>query len=316
LENQFDLTKENNLCIKTCTQLLSLFSLSQENKAIPFPGYFKCRMINEIPLSRGLGSSATALIAGGLLAQTIKKLYNGNGNDSSNSSIFEYDKKQLLEYLIKYENHIDNIGASLYGGICIGLVLPSSSSSDNDSSDNKDNKDTVHCMSHLQWNPSIRLLLIIPEDYELQTTKARSVLPKHYSFQDAVRQVQNVSLLVSCLLLQQGKRGELLSESFKDCMHYALKDRFHQPYRQQLIPGLEEILEKVNCRKKYKELIGIVLSGAGPSILVLMDENGGSGSGNSEEVSDECVKVFKKNNIKARVMELGVDTEGSVVMIE
>ena len=99
------------------------------------------------------------------------------------------------------------------------------------------------------------LLLAIP-DQPLSTEEARRVLPAQYSRADAVINVQNSMLLLAAFT--QG-RPDLLSA--------ALDDRIHQPYRAALCPLLPCLQEL----KGKGGVLGAVLSGAGPSVLVFLD---------------------------------------------
>jgi len=81
------------------------------------------------------------------------------------------------------------------------------------------------------------------------------VLPSSYSREDAVFNVQRASLLIAALAA-----GSI------SAFPAALEDRFHQPYREALVPGLHEIL-----KLRAPGLLGCALSGAGPSILVFFE---------------------------------------------
>jgi homoserine kinase len=90
----------------------------------------------------------------------------------------------------------------------------------------------------------------------VSTDEARRALPAQYSRADAVRNIQNSMLLLAAFT--QG-RPDLLSS--------ALDDRIHQPYRAALcplLPCLEEL-------KGKHGILGAVLSGAGPSVLMFLD---------------------------------------------
>jgi homoserine kinase len=99
------------------------------------------------------------------------------------------------------------------------------------------------------------LLLVIP-DQPLSTEEARRVLPQHYSRDDAVTNVQNSMLLLAAFT--QGR---------PDFLAAALDDRIHQPYRAQLCPLLPCLMEL----KGNDGILGVALSGAGPSVLVFLE---------------------------------------------
>jgi homoserine kinase len=104
------------------------------------------------------------------------------------------------------------------------------------------------------------LLLAVPDE-ALSTEAARRVLPTHYSRSDAVANLQNSMLLLAAFI--QG-RPKLVSA--------ALEDRMHQPYRAPLCPLLPALQEL----KSHSGVLGAVLSGAGPSVLVFVDPQASS----------------------------------------
>ena len=86
-----------------------------------------------------------------------------------------------------------------------------------------------------QVNPDIKIIIIIP-DFHLATTAARERLPQTYSREDAIFNSQRCSLL-PVLLGETPLNPAKISE--------AMRDRLHQPYRQDLIPGFERVLQKL-----------------------------------------------------------------------
>ena len=93
--------------------------------------------------------------------------------------------------------------------------------------------------------------------YHLTTAESRKVLPDYISRKDVVFNLQRVALLLQ--LLQSGDFA-LLKQ--------ALRDRLHQPFRQTLVPGLEQALNL-----DHQDLLGTCLSGSGPSIVALAETN-------------------------------------------
>ena len=78
-----------------------------------------------------------------------------------------------------------------------------------------------------------------------------------------------------------------------------MRDRIHQPYRAKLIPGLEEILSL-----EIKGLLGVALSGAGPTVFAFVDPK------RSTEIGNALTATFEKNGVKAAAHLLEIDTAG------
>jgi homoserine kinase len=92
-----------------------------------------------------------------------------------------------------------------------------------------------------------------------------------------------------------------------ELIYQAMQDRVHQPYRKHLIPGLPDVLASVTP-KTHPGLLGICLSGAGPTILALATDN-------EHKIADEIVQTFRKNGIeKCDAKFLSVTTDGAQVL--
>jgi homoserine kinase len=78
-----------------------------------------------------------------------------------------------------------------------------------------------------------------------------------------------------------------------------MRDRLHQPHRESLVPGLAEAL----ALPRMSGLLGIALSGAGPSIVALVDDN-------EDEIGARLASCFKARNIDSTTRTLDVDNEG------
>ena len=138
----------------------------------------RCR--NDIPHSRGLGSSAAAVVSGlaavnGLVAQT----------DSTPLS-----ETQLIQLSSEFEGHPDNAAAAVLGGAVVSWVDYSS-----------DRPDYAAVPLHL--HPDIHLFCAIPEERSL-TAETRVLLPAHVSHEDARFNVSRVALLVVALTQRPG----------------------------------------------------------------------------------------------------------------
>ncbi len=216
---------------------------------------------NNVPYSRGLGSSSAALIGGVKVANDVL----GNPLDDA----------ALLKIALQFEGHPDNIAPALLGGIVIsGLgasgevfyrkILP---------------PDNLHCT------------VIIP-DYPLATQKAREVLPEQLSMQDAVFNIGRMALLVDAL-----HTGDLQQ------LALAMEDRLHQPYRMQLITGMEEIIPAA----KALGALNVTISGAGPTILLVSD---------GKKDFSSLAALLQEKGVTAKIIELHPVREGAAIIEE
>lgn len=138
----------------------------------------------------------------------------------------------------RLEHHSDNAAACWMGGVAVARMS------------GEHEAQVARTALKGKWP----LLLAVPEA-ALSTEQARRVLPAQYSRTDAVTNIQNSMLLLSAFT--QG-RPELLGP--------ALEDRIHQPYRAALCPLLPALQEL----KNVSSILGVALSGAGPSVLMFL----------------------------------------------
>ncbi len=138
----------------------------------------------QIPISRGLGSSAALLVAG---AMSANELHGGR-----------LSKEALLEITNKIEGHPDNLAPALFGGLTASMV---------------ENGKPV--TTSFPLHPDWIFLALIP-DFPLSTSLARSVLPKNLPHADAVYNVSH-----TCLVLKALETGneELLRLALQDKVH-------------------------------------------------------------------------------------------------
>lgn len=139
------------------------------------------------------------------------------------------------------EHHPDNAAACWMGGVTVARMASTPARA----------ADVARILPKGSWP----LMLAVP-DMSLSTEKARAVLPDQYSRGDVVANIQNAMLLLAALF--QGNHTLLAS---------SLKDRIHQPYRARLCPLLPA-LEDLSSRDG---VLGVALSGAGPSVLLFLD---------------------------------------------
>ena len=177
-----------------------------------------------IPIGRGLGSSAALLVAGAMGANVL------HGNKLSTQG--------LLNITNAMEGHPDNLAPAFYGGLTASMVdngLPV----------------TVSFPLHPDWE----FLALVP-DFELPTTKARSVLPEQVSRADAVYNIAHGAMVLKALELGNEK-----------LLRNAMQDRLHQKYRKHLIPDYDQIEALVRTTGA-----AFCLSGAGPTLLCITQD--------------------------------------------
>ncbi|KAL8700780.1 MAG: hypothetical protein Q9201_005261 [Fulgogasparrea decipioides] len=91
-----------------------------------------------------------------------------------------------------------------------------------------------------------------------------------------------------------------------DLIYSGMQDAIHQPYRKELIPGLTKILQSVKPTT-HPGLLGICLSGAGPTILALATDN-------FEHIAQEIIKKFSEANVQCRWSLLELARDGATIM--
>jgi homoserine kinase len=199
----------------------------------------RLRIDSQIPLSRGLGSSSAAIIAG-------ISVYEALTGD-------RLDRGDFFEYALHFEGHGDNIAPSMLGGLVVAVVK--------EYLDRSGNERRSLIAVKRPWPDAIKIVLCIPE-FEMETRKMRAVLPQMVTRHDAIYNLQRGALLQAALAEGQ---YELLNE--------ALRDRLHQPYRAPVTPGLNEVLRLNDEAGKYQWLLGVALSGAGSTLIAFATEN-------------------------------------------
>ena len=223
------------------------------------PVAIEARVRLAVPPARGLGSSATAIVAGLMGANALV------GEPLS--------KEKLLELAIDIEGHPDNVVPSLLGGLCMTAKAASQ------------RWRVVRC----EWTPSVKAVVAIPS-IRLSTSEARRAMPKAIPVGDAVVNLGALTLLLQGL---RTGNGDLIS----DGMH----DRLHEPYRWRLIKGGDQVKQAAMDAGAW----GCAISGAGPSILALCEEDKGPA------VSRAMVKAWEAAGVASRAPVLNLQTSGS-----
>lgn len=138
------------------------------------------------------------------------------------------------------EGHPDNVAACWYGGFTVSAMAGPEIKA-------------VTFAGGTGWR-----FLLVMQNSALATEKARALLPETYTKQDAVFNVQRSSLLVAAF-----------AEQRLDLLASAMEDRMHQPYRMEACPLLKALLPL----RSSPGICGVALSGAGPSVLVVLAED-------------------------------------------
>ena len=224
------------------------------------PPAVKIHTLLGVPLARGLGSSATAIVGGLLGANALA------GSPLSTA--------EITNLAIAIEGHPDNVVPALLGKCQLSVKEGESWQ-----------------ITSLPWHSEIVPVVAIP-NFELSTEEARSVLPATYALNDAVFNISRMGLLL---------RG--LETNNHSWLATALEDRLHQPYRQQLINGYGEVKKAALAAGAY----GMVISGAGPTLLALCDRS------LADPVVTAMTKAWQQAGISPTVKILDLDTVGAKV---
>jgi len=212
---------------------------------------------NEIPLARGLGSSAAAIVAGVSLVELF--------------SPSPFDPPRILRFALEFEAHPDNLAACLMGGLTAARLDASRSA----------------YFLPLSIDRRLKVIFAIPE-FPVSTVKARRVLPLRYRREDVVSNLQNAVLLSHAL-------GKIPHPSARRLF----VDRIHQPYRALLVPGLQEAL----ALPELRGLVGVFLSGSGPTLAAL-------GTENFRSIGHALQNCFSKRGLSSTIAVLNVDRKG------
>jgi homoserine kinase len=148
------------------------------------PDGLRVRMINRIPLSRGLGSSSAAVLGGVVAAAALAGA--------------ALTPEALLDLALPLEGHPDNIAPALLGGLTVATLV----------------RGRVRCVK-LPVPELLQVVAVIP-DFRLPTVKARQALPHTVPRSDAIFNIGRVALFLAAM---QTGRLDLLGEGVKDRLH-------------------------------------------------------------------------------------------------
>lgn len=255
IQNLYLPADESNIIFRAIEQLYACVGQS--------PSAIKVTIDTNIPIAKGLGSSASVIVGALIAANELL------GRPA--------DLDALLSIANEVEGHPDNITPAFLGGFCISSL--------------EEDGSIKYCK--LDWPEDWKLTLCIP-DFELSTKISRSVLPEQVSREDAVFNIRRAAILIHAIHTQD-----------HELMKIAMEDKLHQPYRVRFVPGLEDVIEEL---KNFDNVLGVALSGAGPSILVISREN------NIDKIKDIIRTTWERYSVKSELMTFDIDTAGAEIL--
>jgi homoserine kinase len=189
---------------------------------------------------------------------------------------FQMDDDRLLDLAASLEGHGDNVAAAYRGGF--NLAIPETGGR--------------HTVRRLIWPRQLGCALFVPE-LLVSTESAREVLPESYNRDHVVHNLARLALFISAL--NEGRMEDL---------RIATEDKLHQPYRAELVPGLDRIIDAAVAAGAF----GAFLSGAGPSILALHDNQA---SGRGEKIARAMVRAAQEFGLEGKPLALDVSLQGA-----
>ncbi|WP_455223835.1 homoserine kinase [Granulicatella sp.] len=182
-------TNEENLIIETALAVCPTLQ----------PHHLVCE--SDIPMTRGLGSSSSAIVAGIELANQLGKL--------------NLTPQQKVERATKLEGHPDNVAPAILGGLVVATY-------------DEESQEVDYLQKEI--HSDIQGIALIP-DFELSTKASRQVLPSEFVYSQAVQASSRSNVLVAALW----------QEDWENVSRIVEKDLFHEPYRETLIPFLTPV---------------------------------------------------------------------------
>ena len=218
---------------------------------------------DDVPYTRGLGSSSTCIVAGIVGAYAFMGL--------------SENRQEILNLATMIEGHPDNVAPAIFGGMTVSVM---------------EEEEVVTL--NIPMKQDYRFVALIPP-FTLSTEKSRSILPIQVSRKDAIKNISHFALLVASLI-----------NGYDEGLKTGFKDHLHQPYRGHLIDHYFDIMAIL---KEDSEILGAYLSGAGPTIMVVIKAEDKMGVVRIKEKLGELIKDWE-------VKKLELDTRGYIADYE
>ncbi|EQC77268.1 homoserine kinase [Streptococcus sp. HMSC078D09] len=213
----------------------------------------RIKMTSQVPLARGLGSSSSVIVAGIELANQLANL--------------QLSDAEKLRIATEIEGHPDNVAPAIFGNMVIASYI---------------GEDVQYVTADF---PSCDLVAFVPS-YQLKTSDSRNVLPKEWSYKEAVAASSVANVAIAALL-----KGDLLTAG-----RSIESDHFHERYRQSLVKEFPQVKEVAHAHGAY----ATYLSGAGPTIMNLL----------APEHTAAFVAALEKLGLDGQIFQLKIDTFG------
>lgn len=211
------------------------------------------KMTSEVPLARGLGSSSSVIVAGIELANQLANL--------------QLSDAEKLRIATEIEGHPDNVAPAIFGNMVIASYI---------------GEDVQYVTADF---PSCDLVAFVPS-YQLKTSDSRNVLPKEWSYKEAVAASSVANVAIAALL-----KGDLVTAGRSIEL-----DHFHERYRQSLVKEFPQVKEVAHQHDAY----ATYLSGAGPTIMNLL----------APEHAASFVAALAALGLDGQIFQLKIDTFG------
>lgn len=211
------------------------------------------KMTSEVPLARGLGSSSSVIVAGIELANQLANL--------------QLSDAEKLRIATEIEGHPDNVAPAIFGNLVVASYI---------------GEDVQYVTADF---PTCDLVAFVPS-YQLKTSDSRNVLPKEWSYKEAVAASSVANVAIAALL-----KGDLVTAGRSIEL-----DHFHERYRQSFVKEFPQVKEVAHQHDAY----ATYLSGAGPTIMNLL----------APEHTAAFVAALEKLGLEGQIFQLKIDTFG------
>lgn len=214
---------------------------------VPVPEHLHLGVVGRIPHGRGLGSSASAIVAGVAAAHGLVAAYGGaayggaeGGDAVRGDELLSLDLAAVADLASRLEGHPDNATASVYGGLTVSWTA-----------DPGDPREGRTGTARVAVGEGLDVVVLVPTT-RLATHTARAVLPATVAHHEAAQQAGRAALLA----LAVTTRPDLLLP--------ATRDWLHQEPRRPAFAATMALVDDLRARGH-----AAVVSGAGPAVLVL-----------------------------------------------